>query len=264
MAKTSLLTRRRFLLLTEKDHYGSSKAATLSSDPGTLLARHLISFEQQQTLPYSLIWTPDSRLLAALAVAGNDVGNAGNAHLIYLWEGIGSIRFVYQARPTNGAALAWVPGSQHLSFLEGSTQIVAPLLALWNVTTGHKDDELVAQSAAPSDAGVPSPLYALAWSPDGRKVAFADSTEVTVYDQASHRALVSYPPQLPAGGQPSYIVAWSPDGKTIVSAGHTHAVQFWEAATGQPLHYFPEQTKAIAAAWSADGKALAYLAGPVS
>jgi WD40 repeat protein len=217
--------------------------------PGTLLVRHQMSFLKKPAIPYGLVWAPDSSLLAALAVP-----MGGGPGLLYLWETSGHIHSLYQALGTSGAALAWVPGSSRLSFLEGSTQIVASLLKLWNVTTAHIDDELV--------AGIT--VYALAWAPDGSRVAFADDYAVTVYGGASYQMLVGYPQAVPAGGQPSYFVAWSPDGKTIASAGHTHAVQFWEAATGRPLHYFPEQTKALAAVWSPDGQALAYLAGTVS
>nr|BBH92413.1 hypothetical protein KTA_06120 [Thermogemmatispora argillosa] len=229
--------------------------------PGTLLVRHQMSFLKKPAIPYGLAWAPDSSLLAALAIPVSEGESPG---LLYLWEASGRIHSVYQALGTRGAALAWVPRGLHLSFLEGSKQVVASLLRLWNVTTAHIDDELVAGSPAKLATAAPFPVYALAWAPDGSRVAFADDYAVTVYDGASHRVLVGYPQAAPAGGQPSYIVAWSPDGKTIASAGHTHAVQFWEAATGRPLHYFPEQTKALAAVWSPDGQALAYLAGTVS
>nr|BBH92412.1 hypothetical protein KTA_06110 [Thermogemmatispora argillosa] len=104
-------------------------------------------------------------------------------------------------------------------------------------------------------------VYVFAWSPDGKRVAVASEYCVTIREGVSGRVLVTYPTNPPPGGQPSYIVAWSPDGKTIASAGRTHAVQFWEAATGRPLHYFPELAHAIAAAWSPDGRYLAYMVG---
>ncbi|MBX5450131.1 WD40 repeat domain-containing protein [Thermogemmatispora sp.] len=233
-----------------------------SPAPGTLLVRHQMSFVKKPALPYGLEWEPDSGLLAALAIP-SPVRDLPRERLLYLWEAAGAIYAVYQPFPGDArwAALAWGPDSQHLSSLEGSRQVMEVSLVMWNVTTGLIDERL--GIAAGVENYTSFPVYALAWSPDRKRIAMAAdggtvAWEVVSGDLSSKGLRTSYPTDV------SYIVAWSPDSKTIASAGRTHAVQFWEAASGRPLHYFPEETKALAAAWSPDGQALAYLAGPVS
>ncbi|MBX5458962.1 MAG: PD40 domain-containing protein [Thermogemmatispora sp.] len=216
---------------------------------GMLLASHVMRYAKKPLLPRGLVWKPDSSLLAAFG-----------GYQFYVWAAAGDLRAVYEplGPPTQGAVLAWTPDGRTLSFLNADGQTGNVYLALWDVAAPETVQEF---RLGPEDV-----VYALAWAPRGNKVAVAIQDRVIVCSPTSDGRLVTsvtYPPQLPPGGQPSYIVAWSPDGQTIASAGHTHAVQFWEAATGRPLHYFPEQTKAIAAAWSPDGRTLAYLTGAV-
>ncbi|MBX5450130.1 WD40 repeat domain-containing protein [Thermogemmatispora sp.] len=189
-----------------------------------------------------VVWSPNSQRLAyctEMQVRICDI--ATRRTLLLYWDD--TVEFIN--------ALSWFSvGTGQLSYLGwryGPLQVLEPasgnMLAFYDFETG------AALTA----------VYMFAWSPDGKRVALASDYSVTVRDAVSGQVLVTYPRNPPPGGQPSYIVAWSPDGKIIASAGRTHAVQFWEAATGQPLHHFPEPAQAIAAAWSPDGRYLAYM-----
>ncbi|MBX5458963.1 MAG: PD40 domain-containing protein [Thermogemmatispora sp.] len=190
-------------------------------------------------------WSPNSRLLAYSYEMFDPY--VGMPPILRLYDvSRQQALWLYESEIADLIAMvAWSPSGSGLTFL------------------GKPRDQLqmleVASGNTLMDISDYSGLHAFAWSPDGRRLAMADDDQVSVLDGNSGRVLAAYPPQPPPGGQPSYIVAWSPDGQTIASAGRTHAVQFWEAATGRPLHYFPEQEQAIAAAWSPDGRFLAYV-----
>jgi WD40 repeat protein len=82
-------------------------------------------------------------------------------------------------------------------------------------------------------------VNAVAWSPDGRRIASASRDEtVQVWDAANGKALLSY------NGHTDWVlaVAWSPDGRRIASASRDETVQVWDAASGKPLLSFNGHT----------------------
>lgn len=91
-------------------------------------------------------------------------------------------------------------------------------------------------------------VTAVAWSPDGTRVASAslDKT-VRVWDVASGHVLVIY--RLHNDGVVT--VTWSPDGKYVASASRDSLVHIWEASTGTPTRQYPDVSQAVwSVAWS--------------
>src|SRR6266699_5295047 len=118
--------------------------------------------------------------------------------------------------------------------------IVAVLLiALFVFTDIHADLAFVVHFAtAPNHftyQGHSDYVSAVAWSPDGKRIASGsgdhtvkvwDATDGShVYIYRGHSADVS-------------TLAWSPDGKYIVSAGLDNIVQVWEADSGKLIYTY--------------------------
>src|SRR5947209_14681649 len=122
-------------------------------------------------------------------------------------------------------------------------------------------------STSPQTTSTPQAIYqgiyrghsngvsAIAWSPDGKRIASAsyDKT-VQVWDAATGHLFFTY------RGHANWViaVAWSPDGKRIASASFDRTVQVWDATTGKHLLTYRGHSGTVTAvAWSPDGHLLA-------
>ena len=98
-------------------------------------------------------------------------------------------------------------------------------------------------------------MTAVAWSPDGYRVACGSSDEtVELWDASNGGNAHIY------HGHAGVVnaVAWSPDGKRIASGSTDGTVQMWDASTGDNAYTYRGHAGFVnAVAWSPDGKYIA-------
>jgi hypothetical protein len=98
-------------------------------------------------------------------------------------------------------------------------------------------------------------VYAVSWSPDGRRLATGSSDGTAkVWDSADGRGLLT----LKGHAGRVYAVSWSPDGRRLATASGDRTTELWEAAEGRERLTLTGHTGSInAASWSPDGRRLA-------
>src|SRR5205085_448791 len=139
---------------------------------------------------------------------------------------------LYRGQSATVLSVAWSPvgPSSPLSLENPSDVQSSPRVAcgredgtlqMWDTAT---DREVVTYRHA-------APVYAVAWSPDGKRFAFAtDDKMVQVWDTMTNRKLFTFQHTAPVR-----VMAWSPDGRYIASGGDDKTIQVWVA----PLSNYP-------------------------
>lgn len=149
-------------------------------------------------------------------------------------------------------ALAFDPQGKWLAIAHGEAG-KSGLIHLQPINQGSKLPKLAIK--AHRDA-----IYALAFSPDGKRLATAG------YDRVIHLWEIPDEPKEAAGpiltlkdhSDTVYGVAFHPDGKLLASVSADRAVKVWDAATGKRLYTLSDPTDWVyAVAWSPDKKHLA-------
>jgi WD40 repeat protein len=98
-------------------------------------------------------------------------------------------------------------------------------------------------------------VLAVAWSPDGKRIASGgDDQTVQVWDAANGGNVYTYR----GHSQQVWAVVWSPNGKRIASGSTDETVQVWDAANGGNVYTYRGHSAIVnAVAWSPDGKRIA-------
>lgn len=212
---------------------------TAGPDQGTTL----YTYKGHAAIVNDLAWSPDSK-----SIASQDFTK------LWVWDvTTGQESFIHQTNHTNElATLAWSPDGTRIAMIDDPTfDSIAIHLLILHAKLGKT---LVSCNSLKN-----YDFFQIAWSPDSNRVVVAGDQDVEICDANTGQKILTYPTVKPASGdQPSYAVAWSPDGNTIASAAANqgHSIQFWNAHSGQPLHYLPGEWP-LALAWSPDGKFIA-------
>jgi WD40 repeat protein len=178
--------------------------------------------------------SPDGKVLAAW---GGDTRGGD----VLLWDAatgkeIG--RLSGQAGPLNG--LAFSGDGKRLASSGGA-------LRVWDLSTRQALDAFQRPRVGHT--------LAVGISPDGQKVAAANSLGVQVWDVPSGRERTSF--RRPARGPGWQNLAFSPDLRLLAAANYPD-VDLWDTATGKMTRVLSEHRGAVCAvAFSADGKTLA-------
>jgi WD40 repeat protein len=123
--------------------------------------------------------------------------------------------------------------------------------------------QTLCREPAPSFRGHQGRISALAWSPDGKRLASgsADGT-AKIWDVAAEKEAA------PLAGRPGAginVLAWSPGGKQLASVGSDALLRGWDAASGKEVFSLGKElhlsNSFASAAWSPDGKRLLWVAG---
>jgi len=98
-------------------------------------------------------------------------------------------------------------------------------------------------------------VNAVAWSPDGKRIASgSDDHTAQVWDATTGDRLFTYRDHSDGVNT----VAWSPIGRYIASGSQDRTLQVWNADTGKNIATYPGHSKGVyAVVWSPDGKRLA-------
>jgi WD40 repeat protein len=120
---------------------------------------------------------------------------------------------------------------------------------LWDVSTGGERHQL-GRSRPPGAATV----TAVAWSPDGKRLASATRGLVQLWDPATGENVRALPDQ----DDSVFCLAFSPDGAVVASGARDGVVRLWDADTGKGPRLLTGHSAVVAAvAFAPDGKTLA-------
>ncbi len=195
----------------------------------------------------AIAWSPDGKYIAA--------GSWDTTIQIRQAES-GSRPFTYSGHSSPVHALAWSPiistspteGVLRIASASGAAANadVDNTVQIWNALTG--DNPLIYRDHFYF-------VNAVAWSPDGMKIASASAdTNVQVWNAGTGSNALTY------RGHASKVnaVAWSPNGMCIASAGDDRTVQIWDATTGETIFTYHGHTKEVSSvAWSPNGTRIA-------
>ena len=117
-------------------------------------------------------------------------------------------------------------------------------IRLWNAKTGALLKILTGHS---------SPIYSVAFSPDGKMIASGSWYSIRLWDVNTGEHLKT----INSGN--AYSIAFSPDGKTIASGSRgDNTIHLWDINTGERLQKFTGHSDAVlSVAFSIDGKMIA-------
>jgi nucleoside phosphorylase/DNA-binding beta-propeller fold protein YncE len=219
------------------------------------LGTTLYSYQGHTYWVLALDWEPNgTRIVSAGADATAQVWNADTGQRLVTYRGHEYTGFRAKTKLTPSIYnVAWSPKAGHIASSGTGKNVY-----VWQVDNGgtlfiYKDH-----------SGFFTYVFAIAWSPDGTRIASACSSTSTdntihIWDIRTGKTLLRCNPHLGLTLDFSVLaLAWSPDGTRIAATCGDKTIRIWNAATGQRLLTYAVRTGMVNdLAWSPDSKFLA-------
>lgn len=128
------------------------------------------------------------------------------------------------------------------------------------VSGGNEGNVVIFDTETQTDVSTTNlfaPIFSLAISPDGTRVAATRSTDILILD-ISDPANPEQVQELLGVSSAVLAISWSPDGTRLASGGRDNIVRVWELDKGSAIRVLEEHTGEIQGlAWSPDSRMLA-------
>ena len=176
-----------------------------------------------------IAWSPDEKYLVTGRWDNQD-------RAIKIWDATTGEEI---AKAPAGSRPSWSPNGRFLALASGlKVEIWDPLAGKTMLSLrGHKDR-----------------IYAVSWSPDGKRLASAGFDGlILVWDAVTGDNLLTLRGHYL--GKWIGTVAWGPDSKRLASGGWDRKVKVWDTGTGHELHSLDGHTGDVfSVAWTPDGR----------
>ena len=207
---------------------------------------HRWLFEKVNMPPtiYNIAWSPEGLRLAS----------AGDGTKVYVWDAAtGQTITIYEGHSgllPNVFAMDWSPDGTRIASACSSIGI-DKTIPIWDAATGQKLFHY--------DSGhgfLPNfSVLALAWSPDGTRIASTCTDKTIRIWNATNGNHIS---SLKVRSEWVSSLAWSPDSKRLALTNPNHIAQVWDVQTGELLVTYRGHSDSVRnTAWSPDGSRLA-------
>ncbi len=191
-------------------------------------------------------WSPD----------GKRIASAGIDKTVHIWDATtGRHIYTYRGHSDWVRAVAWSPDGSHIASASDDQAV-----HVWDAERPPGMLQLRNPLAVNAYRGHSDRVNAVAWSPDGKRIASASHDQTVQLWDATRNLIYTYRGHSSA----VFALAWSPDGKHIASGsgdgnkdGMDNCVRLWDITTGDTIYIYHGERDAVhTVAWSPDGTRL--------